>query len=50
MPAEIILEGPGYTLRGKREHWGFGEGLKLTWGEERVTPCADKWIFFFIPT
>ncbi|KZP26269.1 hypothetical protein FIBSPDRAFT_928711 [Athelia psychrophila] len=50
MAAEIILEGEGYSLRGHREHWEYGESLKLAWGEERVTPCPDKWIFLFTPT
>jgi len=50
LPPEIVLEGKDYSLRGRREEWKFGKGLRLLWGDEEVRPCDDKWVFVFETT
>ncbi|KAF9484999.1 hypothetical protein BDN70DRAFT_917194 [Pholiota conissans] len=47
LPPEVVLRGKGYTLTGKRKAWKYGMTLQLGWGEERVHPCPEKWIFTF---
>jgi hypothetical protein len=34
----------------EREEWKYGKGLKLAWGDERVRPGNDKWVFVFETT
>lgn len=31
----------------ERKTWIYGKGLQLKWGEMRVRPCEDKWVFIF---
>ncbi|KAJ6557961.1 hypothetical protein B0H19DRAFT_124477 [Mycena capillaripes] len=45
----IEIEGDGYVLVGEKKAWVYGQGLVFKWGEEVVSACADKWVFYFRP-
>ncbi|KIM91687.1 hypothetical protein PILCRDRAFT_810969 [Piloderma croceum F 1598] len=50
VPREVVLEGRGYNIRGRRQEWKYGKGLKLAWGDQQVNTGDDKWVFFFETT
>ncbi|KAF7360190.1 S-adenosyl-L-methionine-dependent methyltransferase [Mycena venus] len=43
----IEIEGDGYLLVGEKKDWVYGRGLSLKWGDEKIRPGAEKWVFYF---
>jgi hypothetical protein len=31
----------------ERKEWKYGKALQLSWGDQPVRPCEEKWIFVF---
>lgn len=50
LPEQVTYEGQGFILHGTRKDWKYGRRLQLSWGEEELQPCADKWVFTFRTT
>lgn len=49
LPANLVVEGEGYTLHGFRKPWTYGKRVRFTWGRRKVRAADDKWVFVFDP-
>ncbi|KAF9530232.1 hypothetical protein CPB83DRAFT_851218 [Crepidotus variabilis] len=47
LPEEVRVEGSGFVLRGKRQPWVYGKTLELSWGQQNIKACDEKWSFEF---
>ncbi|KAM6503343.1 hypothetical protein JOM56_000286 [Amanita muscaria] len=47
LPEQVQLVGENYVLNGTRKAWKYGQRLGLMYGDQRIEPCCDKWIFQF---
>lgn len=46
-PTNHVMNGKDYLLDIETREWVYGRSLELRWGEERLVPCAVKWIVTF---
>jgi len=46
-PTPAVFQGDGYKLHASTTQWSFGKQLLFEWGEERIEPLEEKWLFIF---
>ncbi|GJE99567.1 hypothetical protein PsYK624_158340 [Phanerochaete sordida] len=46
LPQRFVVEDEELTIYASRSTWKYGMSrFVLTWGDERIAPCQDKWKF-----
>ncbi|KIP06358.1 hypothetical protein PHLGIDRAFT_19469 [Phlebiopsis gigantea 11061_1 CR5-6] len=48
LPQRFVVDEDEYAITAARKPWVYGKRIFiLSWGEERILPCQDKWRFTF---